>query len=112
MHPFKKMIFKLYSINNFPKVSSLTGNAFLNTSTYSININLILDKIIDIDTVFQIQVDSGMLSYITVLAGNDLGSDNIDTGSSSYGSGMVPVCILSCDNPNIDTSTFTCETNY
>ena len=115
MHPFKKMILSLVlEIGTTPptgtSVSSLTGTSYLDSESgfYYVNVNLTLTASVSVNTIFEVQVDSGMMSTITILAGNNIGSDNLDTGSSSFGEGFVSTCILSCDNTNVNYTTVAC----
>lgn len=108
MWNFKRDIFRTELSDNSLFITSLVATSYLETTTYFINVNLTLNEAVAQDTIFEIQVDSGMLSNITILTGNNIGSDNINTGSSSYGAGILPACILTCDNPNVDITPFIC----
>ncbi len=115
MHPFKKMILSLVlETGTTPptgtSVSSLTGTSYLDSESgfYYVNVNLSLTASVSVNTVFEVQVDSGMMSTITILAGNSIGSDTLNTGSSSFTEGAVAVCLLSCDNTSVDYASVAC----
>jgi hypothetical protein len=84
-------------------VGSLTANVYDDTS-YFLNVNLTLSGSVTVDTLFEIIVVTGggaYTSFLTILAGNNMGSDNIDTGSLVDISPVISVCASSSDNPEV-----------
>jgi hypothetical protein len=64
-----------------------------------------------VNTIFNIEIDTDggvFTSFVYISAGNIVGSDNIDTGSTNDPSPVNNSCIVSCDNPNVDISMFSC----
>lgn len=112
MHPFKKMILsKTYEASEYTNnVSELTAYSYLDVN-YFINLNLTLQHSVLINTMFNIEIDTGggvFTSSVYISAGNNGGSNNIDTGSTNDPSPISNSCITSCDNPDVDISIFIC----
>ena len=110
MRQFKKNIFKTTVTTFSNTVVGLTANSYLD-GNYFINLNLILQYAVLVNTIFNIEIDTGggvFTSFVYISAGNIAGSDNIDTGSINDPSPVNNSCIVSCDNPNVDISMFSC----
>ena len=92
------------------KVTSLTATSYLD-GNYFINLNLTLQYSVLVNTTLNIDIDTGsgvFTSSVSISAGNNVGSNNIDTGSTNDPSPVNNSCIISCDNPNVDISMFSC----
>lgn len=117
MNEFKKNIFKTRteSVVTPPptftnKVTSLTAASYLDVN-YFINLNLTLQYSVLVNTIFNIKIDTDggvFTSFVYISAGNSVGSDNIDTGSTNDPSPINNICITSSDNSDIDISMFVC----
>ena len=117
MNEFKKNIFKTRteSVVTPPptftnKVTSLTAASYLDVN-YFINLNLTLQYSVLVNTIFNIKIDTDggvFTSFVYISAGNIVGSDNIDTGSTNDPSPINNICITSSDNSDIDISMFVC----
>ena len=106
MRQFKKNIFKTTVTTFSNTVVGLTANSYLD-GNYFINLNLILQYAVLVNTIFNIEIDTGggvFTSFVYISAGNIVGSDNIDNDPSPVNNS----CIVSCDNPNVDISMFSC----
>ena len=106
----------VYDIVNCPlpvltnKVTSLTATPYLDVN-YFINLNLTLQYSVLVNTIFNIEIDTGggvFTSSVSISAGNNAGSNNIDTGSTNDPSPVNNSCITSSDNSDIDISMFVC----
>ena len=110
MNNFKKNIFKTTVTTFSNTVVGLTANSYLD-GNYFINLNLTLQYSVLVNTTLNIKIDTGsgvFISFVYISAGNNAGSDNIDTGSTNDPSPVNNSCIVSCDNPNVDISMFSC----
>ena len=110
MNNFKKNIFKTTVTTFSNTVTSLTATSYLNVN-YFINLNLTLQYPVLVNTILNIEIDTGggvFTSSVSISAGNAVGSDNIYTGSTNDPSPVNNSCIVSCDNPNVDISMFSC----
>ena len=110
MNNFKKNIFKTTVTTFSNTVVGLTANSYLDVN-YFINLNLTLQYAVLVNTIFNIEIDTDggvFTSFVYISAGNIAGSDNIDTGSTNDPSPVNNSCIVSCDNPNVDISMFSC----
>ena len=110
MNNFKKNIFKTTVTTFSNTVVGLMANSYLD-GNYFINLNLTLQYSVLVNTTLNIDIDTGsgvFTSSVYISAGNDVGSDNIDTGSTNDPSPVNNSCIISCDNPNVDISMFSC----
>lgn len=110
MNNFKKNIYKTTVTTFSNTVVGLTANSYLDVN-YFINLNLTLQYAVLVNTIFNIEIDTDggvFTSFVYISAGNIAGSDNIDTGSTNDPSPVNNSCIVSCDNPNVDISMFSC----
>ena len=92
------------------KVTSLTAASYLDVN-YFINLNLTLQYSVLVNTIFNIEIGTGggvFTSSVYISAGNNAGSNNIDTGSTNDPSPVNNSCITSSDNSDIDISMFVC----
>ena len=110
MNNFKKNIFKTTVTTFSNTVVGLTANSYLD-GNYFINLNLTLQYAVLVNTILNIDIYTGrgiFTSSVYISAGNSAGSDNIDTSSTNDPSPVNNSCIISCDNPNVDISMFSC----
>ena len=110
MNNFKKNIFKTTVTTFSNTVVGLTAASYLDVN-YFINLNLTLQYSVLVNTIFNIKIDTDggvFTSFVYISAGNNVGLDNIDTGSTNDPSPVNNSCIISCDNPNVDISMFSC----
>ena len=103
---------KTYEASEYTnKVSELTAYSYLD-GNYFININITLQYSVLINTMFNIEINTSagvFISSVYISVGNSIGSNNIDTSSTNDPSPVINSCITSCDNPDVDISTFVCN---